>query len=107
MYSDRNYWVYLMIMMIITVTHFVYNLTKKRFLSTPGQILQLPDYFMNHHSYYILGMHSQTATKKMLLALGEVKNYLLHLNIINPKLVSKMLLSVMAFIDINPVFLLL
>lgn len=52
-------------------------------------------------------MHNQTATKKMLLALGEVKNYLLHLNIINLKLVSKMLLSVMVFIDINPVFLLL
>lgn len=61
----------------------------------------------DHHSYYILGMHNQTATKKMLLALGEVKNYLLHLNIINLKLVSKMLLSVMVFIDINPVFLLL
>gem|GEM_PF-5357881 len=37
----------------------------------------------------------------MLLALREVKNYLLHLNIMNHKLVSKMLLSVMTFIDVN------
>lgn len=39
--------------------------------------------------------------QKMLLASREVKNYLLHLNIMNPKLVSKMLLSVMTFIDVN------
>jgi len=39
----------------------------------------------------------------MLLALREVKNYLLYLNIMNHKLVSKMLLllSVMTFIDVN------
>ena len=55
----------------------------------------------DHRSYYILGMHSWTVTKKMLLALREVKNYLLHLNIMNHKLVSKMLLSVMIFIDVN------
>jgi predicted phosphatase len=57
----------------------------------------------DHRSYYILGMYSWTVTKKcyLLLALREVKNYLLHLNIMNHKLVSKMLLSVMTFIDVN------
>ena len=55
----------------------------------------------DHRSYYILGMHRWTVTKKMLLALREVKNYLLHLNIMNHKLVSKMLLSVMTFIGVN------
>ena len=55
----------------------------------------------DHRSCYILSMHSRTDYKKMLLALREVKNYLLHLNIMNHKLVSKMLLSVMTFIGVN------